>query len=198
MARQMPNTSAVKPRECSILWLCRVTSVCLRRRASARNSGGFSVFLQTSVPPAFDLYLSQRRPECRCARRAAAWPGAALSRRRWPFQPLLQRRSRQYVLPQRPLAGRWCRFPARPSRYPRGWRAGLHPAGRRCSRYRHGPAWLCALGFAADKARVITMPSSGRGASCWLVSSANASTSGSARPKRSLVRMTLRTSNHCA
>src|SRR5471030_2093382 len=49
---RMLNTSARKPRECNMLWLCNVTSVCLRRNASARNSGGLSVVLQTKVPPA--------------------------------------------------------------------------------------------------------------------------------------------------
>ncbi len=54
---RMPNTSAKKPRECSIFRLCSVSSVCLRRSASARNSGGFAVLLHTSVPPAFGSLL---------------------------------------------------------------------------------------------------------------------------------------------
>ena len=46
------NTSARKPRACNIFRLCKVSSVCLRRNAKARNRGGFSVSLQTNVPPA--------------------------------------------------------------------------------------------------------------------------------------------------
>ncbi|MNV72658.1 hypothetical protein D3C71_1657640 [compost metagenome] len=49
---KMLNTSARKPRACSMLRLCSVSRVCLRRSASARNSGGFSVVLHTRVPPA--------------------------------------------------------------------------------------------------------------------------------------------------
>ncbi|MNE34998.1 hypothetical protein D3C80_1287400 [compost metagenome] len=49
---RMLNTSARKPRACNMFRLCSVSRVCLRRKASARNSGGFSVVLHTSVPPA--------------------------------------------------------------------------------------------------------------------------------------------------